>query len=540
MKKKIISLSIVAAMGMVAGAVQATPTVKANGVGTVNIIPYYSAQGQNVSQISITNTDTANGKAVKVRFRGAEWSDDIFDFTVFLSPGDVFTGAVSNNGSDVAKFETADGSCTLPNSVNQAFPTDRLHNKATGTLEGYIEIITMADIPKNGTKTATTSGGLGINLYDAIKHVDGVAPCKTAGSDANKLINGLDEDNYLVAAGAGSIGQNTDWMVAPRTGLTSWARVIEIEAVKAFGVPATAIDFLNGASNHTQKAYFRQANEVLTAAANLTTDYIFFNAVTSLGAAGTGTGSPITKMYQFDMPDLSTPIDLSAGAGAAAVAATHRNNMTTALQKTHVMTEYTTLAEVNGSTDVVLNQPTRRYYYTYQAYTGTGAEGTAYSRTVGTGKYMIDGETSTPYADAIEMDNRIVLADLKTAGYSSPAVFFDREERSVVEDDDIVISPTPPTADYSVSIKGEAAVISFNRGTGATETGALGAKLTMNNIDIVGSYNAGWMFLSTVAESTKQNLPIIGFTAMNVAGGDNYGTTLPLRYFGATSNRITQ
>lgn len=573
MKRNIIALSVAASLGMVAGTSVAAPVLKASGVGMVNIIPYFSAQGNNVTQLAITNTDSVHGKAVKVRFRGAEWSDDLMDFTVFLSPSDVFTAAVTNTG-DVSQFSTSDGSCTLPVSINQAFPTARLENKATGSLEGYIEIITMADIMPEGT-VAVTTGSLtaaGYNLFTATKHVNGVAPCKTVGSKAEAATTGLVEDSWVNLSGANgtsaTMGQNQNWMAPPRTGLTSWARVIDTLAVKAYGVPATAVDF----TNNTRKAYFRQANAAVAMAAAVdqaTSDRIFFNPLAAQGnsvtAGAIAVNSPlsattgaafITPMYQYDLPDLSSAIDADY---ATAVAA--RNALTAVLQKAAVSTEFSTVASVQGATDLVLTQPTRRYYYNYEVCTSanggvchavvagaTPVAGTNYSRTVQNTTavttddyYSVTGEWATPYgsatATAIDKLNRIGLGNLNAtyvpAAYSGPGIFFNREEQYNASTTDIVVSPAPPVAGYTLSLKGEASVVAFNRGSAATSTGALGAKLTFNDITVQGSYDAGWAMLSTVASVSNTSLPIIGFSAINVAGGNNYGTTLPLRYYGA-------
>jgi hypothetical protein len=75
-----------------------------DGVGHMLMVPYFTAQAENSTLINITNTDTVNGKAVKVRFRGAANSDDVFDFQVFLSPGDVYAFSVSKDSAGNAKF----------------------------------------------------------------------------------------------------------------------------------------------------------------------------------------------------------------------------------------------------------------------------------------------------------------------------------------------------------------------------------------------------------------------------------------------------
>ncbi len=123
----------------------------------MSLIPYFSTQGGNSTLINIVNMDMVNGKAVKVRFRGAGNGDSLFSFTLLLGPRDTWALNVSSDGSggsDGTSFATVtDASCTLPANLNAAFITNRLPasfnaaRRAEWTREGYVEIITMADIP---------------------------------------------------------------------------------------------------------------------------------------------------------------------------------------------------------------------------------------------------------------------------------------------------------------------------------------------------------------------------------------------------------
>lgn len=520
MKKKLLAVSVAATLGLVAGAASAVTSVSANGVGHTNIIPYFSVQNGNATLISITNTDTTNGKAVKVRFRGAEWSDDIFDFQVFLSPGDVFTGAVTAKDG-LAQFATADKSCTLPSSVNKAFVPVRLQNQATGTLEGYVEIITMADIPPTyavpGATPAIPAGTVN-PLYTAIKHVNGVAPCTSTVTTA-KLEN-LKADHFVTLLPGTDV--QSGYMVAPVNvgSLTSYATIINVAASKAFSNVATAI--LN---TNAQKAYFRQSDEEIATTDRLTADRIF-----SLNTgANTGAGVP---MYQFDLPDLSTALDIGADAFI------QRNLLTAVLGKASVVAEFSTLDTLNAATDIVISQPTRRYFYNYtdvSAVVGATAHATIEGK-----KFTIAGDDATVYANLNGATNRVGLANVDG---TAAAVFYDREENKAGTN--IVISPTPPGG--KLSLKGEVSVVGINNGTGAT--GALGALLTINDITATGKINGadvvfeeGWARLSTTSSAPTAPLvgggalPVIGFSASNVfnggagASGTNYGTTLPLRY----------
>ena len=184
MKKSLIALSVAAALGGVAGTASAQTTAtelvfNQSGVGHILIVPYFSTQSGNATLLNIVNTDTVNGKAVKIRFRGASNSDDVFDFQLFLSPADVWTANISKGASGLSRLTTDDKSCTLPANVNQDFITSRLNTVdlsgdalANETREGYVEILTMGDIP---SVSGTTS------VYFATKHnAAGVAPCTAA------------------------------------------------------------------------------------------------------------------------------------------------------------------------------------------------------------------------------------------------------------------------------------------------------------------------------------------------------------------------
>ena len=144
MRKNLIAMSVatlVAGLGLAGGATAAvlqdnsalTPTnataetVQNGGIGHQLIIPYYNVQGGNATLFNIVNTDLVNGKAVKVRFRGASNSDDVFDFQLYLSPGDVWATTITKAADGTATLSTIDKSCTLPAVINgQPFVTARL------------------------------------------------------------------------------------------------------------------------------------------------------------------------------------------------------------------------------------------------------------------------------------------------------------------------------------------------------------------------------------------------------------------------------
>jgi len=476
MKKKLLAVGVAATLGALSGVSNAAITVAQNGVGHINILPYYSVQSGNTTLISIANTDAVNGKAVKVRFRGAQFSDDVFDFQVFLSPADVWTAAVSLDGT-VARLATSDKSCTLPTSVNQQFVTARLldANKAQGTREGYVEIINMGDIidTAHGASTAQNA------LFTATKHVNGVAPCTAAtliGTDAIP--------NDLTAS-----------LSAPTSGLTSFATIINVASSKAFTIPGTALV----QSTAVPVRYSRQAN--------LTIGTASFGAAPAFGLLQTAdsvfdTATGKVTMYEFDLPDLSTPYGTASTTAQLA-------ELQGILQKASVVTEYATADSILAATDVVLSQPTRRYYYTWTDKPAIADGDTQSSLATVSG-------ASGPYASLVAAKNEISVG--------APSIY-DREERTA--GGSVVISPNPASG---YTLIGEVSVVSINNGSGPT--GALKASLTAQ--DYAFAYDDGLARLSTT--SANGPLPVIGFTAVNVfnasvgASGTNYGQVLPLKW----------
>jgi len=305
MKKRILSLSIAAMIGGVGlaggasaavfsqatGASTAGLSLNGNGAGNILLVPYFSTQGGNATLLSISNTDTVNGKAVKVRFRGAANSDDLYDFQVLLSPGDVWTASVSQDATTgISSLSTTDATCTLPTSVNGTFQTGRVQQFSTAssianqTREGYIEILNMADIPKFGLFDQGTISGSTLTapttnpLYTAIKHVNGVAPCSTNAAGA-AAINLLVQDPTAYsatvafstgAANAGTLAVNTVvsqfagtnsttaqglGLVFPTGGLVADWTIINVSNTTAISGQATAV---TAAANSSNLVFFPQ------------------------------------------------------------------------------------------------------------------------------------------------------------------------------------------------------------------------------------------------------------------------------------------
>ncbi len=114
------SADVVQGTGVLSASNAVQLAVNNGGIGHALLTPYFNTQNGNATLISIVNTDTTNGKAIKVRFRGASNSDDILDFTLLMSPGDVWNATITAVSGGIAQIVTNDRSCTLPQ-LAQAF-----------------------------------------------------------------------------------------------------------------------------------------------------------------------------------------------------------------------------------------------------------------------------------------------------------------------------------------------------------------------------------------------------------------------------------
>ncbi|MFM2450723.1 MAG: hypothetical protein RIS44_3173 [Pseudomonadota bacterium] len=520
MRKKILALSIASMVGGL-GFVGAANAVVANGVavattatvletsrdgiGHILLVPYFTAQGDNATLINLVNTDTVNGKAVKVRFRGAANSDDIFDFQIYMSPGDVWTGNVSRNAtSGLATLTTPDNSCTLPMSVRNngaggagtPFVTSRLNSAlsgdalANGTREGYVEIFNMADIPVDAAATS---------LYTSIKHnSSGVAPCTgTIFLETLKL-------DPADAAAAEALGFR-----APSTGLFANWTIINLTEAAAYSGAADAIvgRLVAGGAPGTGKIVFSPQMPT-----TVTPAFLEVRTADPLLAGGQLAGA------FYDLPDLSTPYTVG-GAVTIAGAAAQADAVSDALAVNSVVNEYFTNPAVGGGTDWVVSSPSRRYAV---ALNYAADPQVAVYNALNAAHYAA-GNTSV-------VQGRICVSGITPS-------YYDQSERPNLGED-YVVSPGTPTV---LRFCGETSVLSIN-GTGtmssvlqsaiAPATGATAS--TGLNFGL--AYSDGWMRLATPG-ATGVGLPIIGAAFSKARSGAaaagtaaNFGANVGHRY----------
>jgi hypothetical protein len=176
-KRKTLTAAVLGTLG-VAGSAQAIYQ-DPNNLGQALIYPYYTVNsvGGNAFNtfISVTNTTTVV-KVVKVRFREGKNSAEVLDFNLYLSPNDMWTGAVIPSSTDAlspGRLVTNDVSCTNPaipaggvDFRNFEYTGARADGLSVGlerTREGYVEMFEMgtlnpATAPGNAAVHSASTG----------------------------------------------------------------------------------------------------------------------------------------------------------------------------------------------------------------------------------------------------------------------------------------------------------------------------------------------------------------------------------------------
>jgi len=450
---------------------QLAPTT--TGIGHILVVPYFTTQGANHSLLNIVNTDEVNGKAVKLRYRGALNSDDLFDITVYLSPGDVWTADVSVDSEGFSRLETKDTSCTLPSiddikgANNGRFLTHRVLNSSNEqTREGYIEILNTADIRP------------GSALFTAIKHVNGKAPCTQGVMDAQAVaLSNTDPLNTPLARGYSwpTGGLMANWSIVDVTSTASFSG----EAVALRGAPVVGGTVLIDQPSSGRLVWAPQTSDIVTLAnaQTLTADPLFINN--------------IVKASSYDFPDLSTPYTVNAVNPAF-----QATDLAAQFAVRSLTNEYLTDPSVKFQTDWVFSMPTRRYAVAVNYLDKKPVFNPAVNQHFTALNVSMDTATTAACVDAGSV-----------RGY-------DREENRV----SFVISPNPIHR-----FCGETSVAAFNKAADAATL--LGAKIARGQFTNT-KYVDGWFTIGT--PGLGNGLPIVGFAAVKANG--NIGGTWAHRF----------
>lgn len=535
-----------------------TLQIAEGGVGHMLLVPYFSAQNGNMSVFHVVNTDTESGKVIKVRFRSAANSDDILDFQVFLSPGDVWTASVAANAdTGVAELKTYDTTCTRPAitpGTPVPFVTTRLDSSRltpaevnNQTREGYVEVFTMADIP--GPVAAPKGAGLGVQtpLFKAIKHVNGVAPC-SVNAEANAtntaaaaLVDTVSVTNWTSEAQAATQGLDT-----PSTGLAGDWYIINVPQTTTFSGAATSIVALNGTNpGRGNFVHFPQDEGAVPAsvAEVLSADPLFRlqNVADHTGTTRTAT-TPALEAANYDFPDMSTPYVTAAADNLSPLA--QAATLTAALAVQSVSNQYANDTSITAKTDWVFSMPTRRYSVAAN-YANTGAPTEAgyrlFSNLIEGGATTFNWFRPAPAGAFVGTANTSIRAGTGLICVNATSDrFWDREETTPgASTSKPVFSPSRPGVTPLPQFCGETSVLAI----GDTGSSVLAASVARESITSPGAgaapYKNGWYWMSTANSdgTTNAGLPILGSSFIKLSNPDTgagvsgtYGITWPHRF----------
>jgi hypothetical protein len=518
MKKSILSLAVTGAFA--AGSASAALQLQADGIGHILVVPYFTVQNGNSTLLNIVNTDTVNGKAVKVRFRGGRDSDDIFDFQLFMSPGDVWTANLSQNASGLATLSTSDLSCTLPNSgvlnstpfvLGRLSASDQVNG--IGTREGYVEIFNMADIPSGTTSTNP--------VFATIKHT----PTGGAPTCIEPILASI-EAAYPVLGAPGGPVQNANngtvtALLSPSTGLMANWTIINVPQTTAFSGDATAIEASTGGGGTAPtRIVYSQQTQAPVAAVVSSTAYP--------GIASTFDGVLLTPGFataEYDFPDMSTPYEI-----ATASAGQQAYDLSRPLAHTSITNEFLLETGIAAKTDWLVSMPTRRYQVAGRGNVATGVSPATAGFYAATAGLTTSQANTLAAADACANESIDAYGSCTWVGNGTTAkegaqgffrgvtqyaadgrsscvsigqyAIWNREEVANVTTN-VVISPNVVTP---VSLCGEVNILSLNNLT--ANTGAIGANLVVAGLNV--PYQNGWATVNLNATGHTGGLPVIG------------------------------
>lgn len=281
-----------------------------DGTGDYLVIPAYFANSAGWStNIKVVNTNTTHAVVAKVVFRESAQSEEYLDFPIYLTPGDVWEGAVSySNGnviltsSDDSMYSSGSGTSiqmadTAP--ITKAFPS--LKAPRQNPFMGYVEVFGLASV----------------NAGDVVDTNDLLDGTWTPG---NKLAKTLLYSKFIAQLnGAG--GTTTEWSHVDNNSIYAQAVISAANANGnlAMTLPAAAFENVTGtgpqlnqvtsvdttlvnSSNWTTKSALVTSIENAIAKSNVFVTYYENAANTALADTVLLVNQPMKK-YRYDLTD---------------------------------------------------------------------------------------------------------------------------------------------------------------------------------------------------------------------------------------------
>lgn len=491
--------------------------VSTHGVGHVNLVPYYTVNSGFDTYINIVNTDTRNGKALKLRFREAGNGEVVYDLTLLLAPGDKWGAALTlDPSSGLPRLVHKDGSCTLPAQVQQLFGLALYpfapNGDAARSREGHAEVITLADIPRIAPQGSISE------LYTTIQRTAGDSRC----SAAVLAPLALDATSYADARNKG--------LEAPTTGVFTQWTLINVPRALSFTGRATALEArvgTDGAPGYGNVVLFPQTrarvtdlNRVRASTSNpaLRGGVLSTNPPTNQALPSTGLESGLFFLVcESDFPDLSTPYlpaGLAPGQAPGAAPKIQAHAVNKALAVTSIANEYVLEPLIAARTDWVVTMPTRHLSVgpIYPAPAGMGLR-IFTNLTVDDNGAPLSAGTFNYFPGALtpggEFDPICVQAG-SPYGLPAPSDPAYRSGRAFGNLDGGFADLQPEDPLLSFQLCGQSSILRLALPLADTSTGVLGH--ARNRWNLRSTSVAGWGRIATPGVD-GQGLPIIGYAA---------------------------
>lgn len=489
-----LAVAVATASAGYAGIVNAQVLADNEGLGDLAIVPYYTVQSGWSTGISVINSSDAT-QVVKVRMRRAVDSMDALDFNVVMSPQDVWTGYLEKASDGVTiRFFTNDTSCVVPDfTAANYFEMPNIYR--VGAEEGYMEIMAMGS-PINESQP----------IAIAAKHVDGV-PRDCDRVRDNFFRGTTPNDYYLSTADALNSPDRTRTRGVINSALT-WQYAVSEEGAVLSDTPTPSS--YTDADNVLKVSYFikddNSGTEFGSDAVHIA-DFMDGASITNQ-RVGINEGD----LQGFDHPDLNggAPTSVLLGVEGAAAVGSYEA-VREALGAQSVINDWSANQSdlFTVDTDWVITTPGQYLMTNAAAYIdaleGADEDEVADGNLDGCQSGNLpsitnNGEEGDP--DEVNPYNPVTGAncDFRDIPLTVRAEVYDREELGIVaEEDDLVISPTPP---------GETPVVNFNREVNVVSWGIESVLDSDKNIivPVPEGGEAGWARVSVTASSKQQGI----------------------------------
>ncbi|MEH6585328.1 MAG: hypothetical protein V7720_02160 [Halioglobus sp.] len=496
-----------------AGAVSAQAEVAAETeLGDLAIVPYYTVMEGYSTGVNIINT-SAKTQVLKFRFRRAVDSMDALDFNVVLSPKDMYTGFIGTDGEDIF-WTSNDNSCVAPaygnlDAADNQFQMPGLYRLGAET--GYIEIISMGSPLTEGAPIAVSA-----------KHDSEGMPADCAAV----------RDNFFaskkLASGAPDL---------TKRGVINSAQTHQYDSK---GVAQASM--FEASPDSLKVSYFIKSDETGVEFGDNAVHVAGFLATPAMTNQQAGIFSQ--DLQGFDHPDLNggSPLDIlpPANGGLGVDSRGKYNELRDILGSAALINDWSknTVESLGATvdTDWVVTLPGQYVMLDLGQYLLSGGAGGGAANCL-----RLDAALARNAANPTSPIGDVEACDFRDIPLTASFTVYDREEQGIIiEEGDLVVSPSPPTSVPDQALKDEVNVIQWGEtpvlnapvsvtvptpdgskfGWAALTTQPVDANLAICDFDV---FAADYNCLTAVTGTT----PVVGFAvwqrAFDANPGSNYG-----------------